>query len=127
MVSADAEPAASKATIATANRAIIPAPSAYRRDGPRNRRLTITIRRDRAGLWSTNPKRHPLPDLDHDAAANAPLDDVAGRVDDLRQPDLARHGRKFAPIEVALQPLPRQLPIGHWTHDRINADQRNAT
>src|SRR5262245_1683517 len=103
-----------------------PSPSAYRHDGPRNRRLTIPISPDRAGLWSTNPKR-PLPDLDHNAAANAPLDDVAGCVDDLRQPDFARHGRKFAPIEVALQPLPRQLPIGHWSHDRLNADQRNTT
>src|SRR5262249_45470271 len=51
-----------------------------------------------------------LPDVNHDATANAALDDVAARLDHLGKPDLARHGRKLSPIEVARQPLSRHSP-----------------
>src|SRR5262245_615250 len=56
-----------------------------------------------------------LPDVNHDATANAALDDVAGRLDHLGTPDLPRHGRKLSPIKVARQPLPRHSPIGRLT------------
>src|SRR5262245_35805623 len=58
-----------------------------------------------------------LPDVNHDATANAALDDVAGRLDHLGKPDLPRHGRKLSPIEVARQPLSRHCrsAIGRTT------------
>src|SRR5262245_58254820 len=68
-----------------------------------------------------------LPDVNHDATANAALDDVAGRLDHLGTPDLPRHGRKLSPIEVARQPLPRHSPIGHRTPDGVDAEKRSST
>jgi hypothetical protein len=58
-----------------------------------------------------------LPNLNHDATANAALG----------EPGLARHGRKLSPIEVALQPLPRRSTIGNRTHDGVDADKRSTT
>src|SRR5262245_65038408 len=64
---------------------------------------------------SVNKSSTRLPNLNHDATVNAALDDVAGRLDHLGKPDLARHGRKLSPIEVARQPLPRRSPIRNRT------------
>src|SRR5215831_19243840 len=124
--SAHAKLAASKVATTTANRAIIPIPlPRYRRRGNRNRPFTTRIRRDFARSWSTNPQR--LPHLNHDATANAALDDAAGRLDHIGKPDLARHGRKLSPIEVARQPLSRHSPIGHRTHDGADVEKRSTT
>src|SRR5262249_35051741 len=67
-------------------------------------------------IW-VNKTSTRLAEVNHDATANAALDDAAGRLNHRGKPDLARHGRKLSPIEVARQPLSRHSPIGHRTHD----------
>src|SRR5260221_12361041 len=65
-----------------------------------------------------------LPDLNHDATANASFDDVSGLLDHLGKPDLTRHRGELSPLKLAFQTPPRRSPIGNRPHDGINAGQR---
>src|SRR5262249_55217184 len=96
--SAQAAPAASQLINTITNPAIIQtSPDAPAGAGKRS--LTMRIRRDHARPWSTNR----LPDLHHDSTPHPSLDDGAPLRDHLAEPDLARHLRQLAPIELARQ------------------------
>src|SRR5215510_11558132 len=56
-----------------------------------------------------------LPDLNHDATADASFDDVSDRFDHVGKPDLARHRGKLSPIKLAFQTPLRRSPIGRMT------------
>src|SRR5262249_4602197 len=74
-------------------------------------------------LWSTNR----LPDFHYDSPPNPALDYAARRRDHLGKRNLARHLRKLAPIKLAREPTPRQLPIRPRTHHRVDAIERYPT
>src|SRR5262245_33772180 len=123
-VSAHAKLAASRVATTTANRAIIPTPlPRYRRCGNRNRPLTIRIARLCRILVNKSSTR--LPDVNHDATANAALDDAAGRLDPPGTPTHTRMSRKLPPSEVPPQPLTRHSPHSHRTHDGADVEKRS--
>src|SRR5215472_16069928 len=65
-----------------------------------------------------------LPDLNHDATANASFDDVSGRFDHFGKPNLARHRRELSPIKLAFQMPPRGSPIDNRPHAGIGAEKQ---